>query len=133
MGESMFDVVVVGGGLAGTIAALHARRHGAQVALASRSWGASALSTGALDIAYSPALSPVAQAPRTIAEHVMDIIAHRPRHPYGILGLEATLGGIQRGYELLAQCLTEAELGIGALDLQADNLGLPSSLGAVLS
>lgn len=125
----MLDVLVIGGGLAGAIAALSARRAGAHVALARRSWGATALSFGGLDIAYSPALSPAAQAPRTIAEHVMDIIAHRPHHPYGVLGLEETLRGIRRGYDVLVPALASAELGLGELNFEADNLSLPSSLG----
>ncbi len=128
----MFDVVVIGGGLAGVTAALYARSRGASVALASRSFGATALSSGALDVAFSPALSPAAQTPRTIAEHVMDIIAHRPRHPYGVLGLELTLSGLRRGWELVQPVLRAAGLDPGELDLEADNLSVPSSLGALL-
>jgi glycerol-3-phosphate dehydrogenase subunit B len=128
----MYDILVIGGGLAGTIAALTARARGAKVALASRSWGATALSTGAIDIAYSPALSPLSQSPRSIAEHVMDIIAHRPRHPYGVLGLERSLDGVRRGFATLQKCLSEEGLSLGDLDLEADNLALPSALGAVL-
>ena len=82
----MFDVVVIGSGMSGSVAALAAQRRGARVALATRSWGATALSTGALDIAFAPALSQMHQSPRTIAEHVMDTIAHRRRHPYAVLG-----------------------------------------------
>jgi glycerol-3-phosphate dehydrogenase subunit B len=128
----MFDVLVIGGGLAGTVAALTARARGAKVALASRSWGATALSTGALDVAYSPALSPAAQMPRSVAEHVMDIVAHRPRHPYGVLGLEATLRGLRQGFGHLEKALATTGLTVTPLDLEAENRGTPSSLGTVL-
>lgn len=128
----MFDVLVIGGGLAGAVAALTARDRGVKVALASRSWGATALSTGALDVAYSPALSPAAQMPRTVAEHVMDIAAHRPRHPYGVLGLEATLRGLRQGFVHLEKALAASSLAVTPLDLEAENRGLPSSLGTVL-
>ncbi len=128
----MFDVVVIGGGLAGTVAALAARQAGARVALASRSWGATALSTGAIDIAYSPALSPAQQVPRTLAEHVMDISAHRPQHPYAVLSFEDVVAGVRRGYEMMAPELAASQLEPGPLSFEADNVGLPSSLGAVL-
>ena len=121
----MLDVVVIGGGLSGGIAALSARRRGAKVALANRSWGATALSTGALDIAYTPALSATHQLPRTIAEHMMDIVAHRRRHPYSVLGLERSITGIRRGFEALRRELEPSGLLPAALDLEADNLGVP--------
>ena len=128
----MFDVVIVGGGLSGTIAALAARKQGAKVALAARSWGATALSTGALDIAYTPALSRAHQLPRTLAEHVLDIIAHRRRHPYAVLGLERTVSGLLDGFDLLREALGPYDLAPPPLNLEAANLSLASSLGGVL-
>lgn len=127
----MFDLVVIGGGLAGVIAALTARKNGARVALSSRSWGETALSNGGFDIAYSPALSPIMQMPRTVAEHIMDIIAHRPHHPYGVLGLENTINGIANGYNLLVHELKRQGLTIGPLIFENENVLLPSSLGAL--
>ena len=106
----MLDVVVIGGGLSGCIAALSASRRGARVALASRSWGATALSTGALDIAHTPALSRAHQVPRTMAEHIMDIVAHRRRHPYSVMGLERSIMGIRRGFETLSRELEPSGL-----------------------
>lgn len=128
----MADVVVVGAGLAGCLTALAARQQGAKVAVASRGYGATALSTGAIDIAYSPALSPVSQVPRTIAEHVMDIIAHRPHHPYGVLGLERSLSGIRTGHELLREHVSGTGLDPLPVTLDAENLGVASSLGAIV-
>ena len=55
------DVLIIGSGMAGTLAALTAHRRGASVAVSTRSWGATALSTGALDLAYTPALGRVHQ------------------------------------------------------------------------
>lgn len=113
-------------------AALTAKAKGAKVAVASRSWGATSLSTGALDIAYSPALSPEQQGPRTIAEHVMDIIAHRVNHPYGVLELEPVVHGLRTGFALVKDALAQEGLSLGELALENENLGLPSSLGAVV-
>src|SRR5688500_17232903 len=99
------DVLIIGSGLAGTLAALTARRRGASVAVSTRSWGATALSTGALDLAYTPALGRVHQVERNLSEHVMDIVAHRKRHPYAVVGLERTLSGLQDGCALLGEVL----------------------------
>ena len=128
----MHDVLVLGGGLAGSLAALAARQTGATVALASRSWGATALSTGALDIAYTPAFAPQARLPRSLTDHVQDIIAHRPRHPYGVLGLEQTQSALQAGFALLRTALEDSGLDLQPLHLDQENLGLASSLGAVV-
>lgn len=128
----MFDVLVIGGGLGGTIAALVARAAGARVALANRSWGATAMSTGALDLAYTPALSRAEQDARNLAEHVMDIAAHRRRHPYAVLGIEQAVPALRQGYGVLRDALEGTALQPPELDLQAENLLLPSSLGALI-
>ncbi len=129
----MFDLVVLGGGLAGATAALSARAQGARVAVASRSYGATALSTGALDLAHTPALARASVTPHTIAEHVMDIIAHRPRHPYAVMGLEATLRGLGEGFATLTRAIAPFDLAPPPLNLEAENLLLPSALGALLA
>jgi glycerol-3-phosphate dehydrogenase subunit B len=89
------------------------------------------MSTGALDIAFAPALSRVHQEPRTVAEHVMDIAAHRRRHPYAVLGIERAVPAIRRGFDLLREVLAPAELAPPSLDLEAENHHLPSALGVV--
>ncbi|MEZ4271117.1 MAG: FAD-binding protein [Myxococcota bacterium] len=133
----MYDVLVIGGGMAGSIAALEANRLGARVAVASRSFGATALSTGAIDIAYTPALSPAYQSPRTLAEHVMDIVAHRSAHPYAVLGVERTFSGLRGGYERLQEACTSygsagAVTTIPELDMEDENQWLPSALGTLM-
>ncbi len=78
------DVLVIGGGMAGAAAALSARREGATVLLVARGPGATALSSGAADIAAVEDL-PVRDAARALAE--------RPGHPYArIDDLDAALG-----------------------------------------
>ncbi|HEX9579085.1 MAG TPA: FAD-dependent oxidoreductase, partial [Myxococcales bacterium] len=78
------DVLVIGGGMAGAAAALSARREGASVLLVARGPGATALSSGAADIAAVEDL-PVREAARALAE--------RPGHPYArIDDLDAALG-----------------------------------------
>lgn len=131
MSARRVDVLVVGGGLAGATAALAARKAGAAVAVASRSYGATALSTGALDLAYAPGPTAVARA-RTVAEHLGDIIEHRRRHPFGVIGLAAVLGGLEAGFQLLGELLQGTGLEPTPLALDRPNRLVASSLGCVV-
>ena len=82
------DVLVIGGGMAGAAAALAARAAGASVQLITRGPGATALSSGAADIAAVEDL-PLREAARALAR--------RPGHPYALLpDLEAAIGDALR-------------------------------------
>jgi len=82
------DVLVAGGGMAGAIAALAARRAGRAVALVRRSPGATALSSGAVSVA--PDLGALAGEPlasrRPPLEAAARLAAARPDHPYAVVG-----------------------------------------------
>jgi glycerol-3-phosphate dehydrogenase subunit B len=86
------DVLVVGGGLAGAIAALAARASGARVALARRGPGATALSSGAIGVAtdlWAPPAAPFSSRLDAFSA-ARRIAASRPEHPYAVVraGLE---------------------------------------------
>lgn len=85
------DVLVVGGGMAGAMAALAARGRGARVALVARAPGATALSSGAVSVA--PDLTGLPGAPlasrRPILEAAAHLAAARPDHPYAVVGVAA--------------------------------------------
>jgi glycerol-3-phosphate dehydrogenase subunit B len=85
------DVLVVGGGMAGAIAALAARERGARVALVARSPGATALSSGAISVA--PDLAGLPGAPLASRRPILEAAAHfaaaRPDHPYAVVGTAA--------------------------------------------
>jgi glycerol-3-phosphate dehydrogenase subunit B len=70
------DVLVIGGGMAGAAAALSARQAGASVLLVARGPGATALSSGAADIAAVEDL-PLREAAR--------VLARRSGHPYALI------------------------------------------------
>ncbi len=137
-----FDVIVVGGGLAGVSAALAAKSAGAKVALAARSMGATALSTGALDIAYSPRFDrdvtpqdDPERSHRPLMRQVEDIVHQRARHPYGMLGGDKIQEGTTAGAKLLLEASSgEATPFTGLEDINWDenNLLWPSSLGTLL-
>ena len=85
------DVLVVGGGMAGALAALAARASGARVALVRRSPGATALSSGAISVApHRPAHpnEPLAGR-RGPLESARALAAASPDHPYAVLGVDA--------------------------------------------
>ena len=104
------EVLVIGGGMAGTAAALAARSAGASVLLVSRGPGATALSSGAADVAAAGD-APLLEAARTVAR--------RPGHPYALL---ADLDGALREGLLLLRALGYAGPG-------ERNLWLLSPLG----
>ncbi len=128
----MFDVLVIGGGLAGVTAALEARARGARVALAQRSWGATAMSTGALDIAFAPGSPSEPTATRSVEGHVHAIAASRARHPYAVMGSAASLSAITDGMRLLGPALAPAGLAPRAFDAIQPNQPFISSLGALV-
>jgi glycerol-3-phosphate dehydrogenase subunit B len=82
------DVLVVGGGMAGALAALAAREAGARVALVRRAPGATALSSGAVSVApdlWSLPGDPLS-ARRGPVECARRLAAARPEHPYAAVG-----------------------------------------------
>jgi glycerol-3-phosphate dehydrogenase subunit B len=99
------DVLVVGGGMAGAVAALAARAAGARVVLARRAPGATALSSGAIGVApdvWSAPDAPLSARLRPI-DAARRLAASRPDHPYAVVD-----AGLDRLEEALA--FTAAEL-----------------------
>ena len=92
------DVLVIGGGVAGIAAAASAAQEGASVILVRRGLGATALCAGTIDLApdlYARpgevVLAAAGLAGRTtVSEHVERLLAHRPLHPYAVMGLRAS-------------------------------------------
>lgn len=81
------DVVVLGGGAAGAAAALVARSLGHEVAVIRRAWGATALSSGAADLAPDPLATgrnPRGEG-RSVIACVQALAALRGDHPYAVL------------------------------------------------
>lgn len=84
----MIDVLVLGGGMAGAMAALAAREGAARVTLVRRAPGATALSSGAIGAApdaWAAPDEPFASRLATAAS-ARRLAASRPEHPYAALG-----------------------------------------------
>jgi glycerol-3-phosphate dehydrogenase subunit B len=98
------DVLVVGGGMAGAVAALAAREAGARVVLVRRSPGATALSSGAVGVAPGAAGrdAPLA-ALRGPVEAAQAHALRHPDHPYAVVG--AALGALPEALAFAARAL----------------------------
>jgi glycerol-3-phosphate dehydrogenase subunit B len=120
------DVLVIGGGMAGAVAALSAARAGAKVVVARRALGATAVSSGAVDVAPDPTAPPDdLQAQRLPPEQGAAAVARlHPAHPYGVL--REKLGRLGEALRFCASALPElfdAPSGHNAL--------LPTPMGTV--
>ncbi len=82
------DVLVIGGGMAGAIAALAARETGAKVILVRRSPGATALSSGAVTVARDETALPgdPLASRRGPLDSARRLAAAHPEHPYAVVG-----------------------------------------------
>jgi glycerol-3-phosphate dehydrogenase subunit B len=101
------DVLVIGGGMAGAIAALAAREAGARVVLIRRAPGATALGSGAITVARDETALPGAPlaSRRGPMEAALRIAAAHPEHPYAVLG--GALGRYPEALDFAARVLGE--------------------------
>ena len=112
------DVVVVGAGLAGACAAWAARDAGGSVLVIARAPGATAVSSGCIDVAQAEGDLPIGEA--------ATLLSRQPQHPYGLLGVQ--LGpAIDAAMTMLQQRLSA----LGLRGAAGRNLWLPTPLGKV--
>jgi anaerobic glycerol-3-phosphate dehydrogenase len=126
------DVVVIGGGMAGAIAALRAAALGADVLLIRKGHGSSAMSSGTIDIAgpenFYP-LDPWDSIP-PVADRLKEILRANPLHPYSIIaggrdGLERLRSHLRQACDFMVEKIPL----LGLEGSHERNLALPSVLG----
>jgi glycerol-3-phosphate dehydrogenase subunit B len=106
--------------MAGTVAALAARSMGAQVLLVSKAPGATALSSGGVDVAHLPRRLVPSGSWSEAAGAVAELMPH---HPYGVL---------KRQLSALPEALSFAAAKLGILSaLEPVNRFFPTPLGAM--
>ncbi len=121
----MNDVLVIGAGPAGLLAAWVARQRGAKVKVLASGIGTTHVSPGWIRI-LGIADWRLWIAGRPLQEELISFIPAHPDHPYALAGLEALRGGIAALHEV-AQATGLRYVG----DLSA-NFRLPTALGAVV-
>ncbi len=96
------DIIVIGGGMAGTTAALRAAERRRKVLLVRKGHGSTAMSSGVIDIAGPDGFLPLDQwdSVPPIPERLADILRVNPLHPYSIVaggrdGLERLSGRLR--------------------------------------
>lgn len=120
----MLDLIVVGAGLAGLMAAHEAATAGMKVKVISKGLGSHHWTAGSVDLlGYNPDDgSPVKRPLEAIAQ----LVREHPRHPYALLDE----GGVKQAIDRFASLTEEIGLRyVGAAD-GAENLWLPSPAGA---
>ena len=98
------DVVVIGGGMAGAVAALRAAERGADVVLIRKGFGSTAMSSGTIDVAGSAGFLPQDSwdALPSITAGLIGILRANSLHPYSIIA------GGRDGVEHLKSALSQA-------------------------
>jgi glycerol-3-phosphate dehydrogenase subunit B len=120
------DLLVIGGGMAGAMAALSAKSRGAKVRVVRRALGATALSSGAIDVAPDPVAPGGELAAHLVSPlHAAREVARvRPQHPYGVL--RGQLPRLEEALQFAVHALPD--LLAGPLE---KNALLPTALGTV--
>jgi glycerol-3-phosphate dehydrogenase len=118
------DVIVIGAGLSGLIAAWRACQGGLKTKIISKGWGANYWSTGCIDILGNlpPDFTGRSNSP---ANQLLDLIKKYPDHPYSIIGLELLEKAISSFLNLMDELKYPFN---GSLDR---NLLLPTALGTI--
>jgi glycerol-3-phosphate dehydrogenase subunit B len=123
------DVAVIGGGMAGLVAAMAARDKGRQVILVRKGLGATAMSSGCMDICSDPA--GVRGTPHIdstdVQANIAGVIERNSSHPYSVIA-----GGSVGGTEMVFNAVRDA-LRIALNNASVDGLELMGNPGEVFA
>ena len=120
----MIDLIVIGAGLAGLIAAYTAAKAGRQVKIVTKGLGATHWHAGSIDVLgyYPDDATPVNRPLDTI----QDLVGALPQHPYALLDGTSPTSALKKFVTLMQ----ELGLPYAGAPHQGDNLWLPSPVGA---
>ncbi len=118
------DLLIIGAGLAGLMAGIHAAQQGLRPRIIATGFGATHWTAGTIDVlGYLPGDPKPVHHP---FQAVPQLLAQRPQHPYGLVGVPALRRALQHFQELT----TTLGLPYGGGRNPHTNLLLPSPLGA---
>jgi len=113
------DVIVIGAGLSGLLAAVHAVKRGARVRLIANGWGQQIVSPGWISV--------FDRADGDVLAAAQDYTVAHPDHPYALAGQEALVNGLA----LLQEIAAEIGEPFAPPRLDGRNLRLPTMLGGM--
>jgi glycerol-3-phosphate dehydrogenase subunit B len=118
-----FDVIVIGGGMAGLTAGTRLAQAGAKVAVLAKGHGSTHLAPGTIDVlGYAP------ERVTSPAESLPKLITERPDHPYALVGIDA----VSESLAWFAGCAADGPLPsytyVGGLER---NLSIATALGVL--
>ena len=121
----MLDLIVIGAGLTGLMAAYIAAKQGLKVKIIAKGLGALHWSAGTIDVlgCYPDEHVMV----KYLRDNLQALIETQPHHPYALLG-EARVTGAVQGFWALSE---ESELPYAGPPRSGENLWLPSPVGAL--
>jgi glycerol-3-phosphate dehydrogenase subunit B len=132
--ERTFDTVVVGGGLAGAMAAMTAAANGCKVGVLCPSGGMTSLSSGAINIApdpegHHPGYTAGIGPSLTVEQTLNLLLEQLPGHPYNCAKSKTPFEALRQAVALLQKFCPE--LRVPNLTAKSKNLWLPDALGMV--
>jgi glycerol-3-phosphate dehydrogenase subunit B len=113
------DIIVIGAGLAGLTAAVHAVKAGASVRLIAQGWGQQVVTPGWISVCD--------RADDDVIAEVRGYAALHPEHPYGLAGADGMVDCVER-FRAFAR---EIDLPYGVRLRDGHNLRLMTLLGAI--
>jgi glycerol-3-phosphate dehydrogenase subunit B len=113
------DLIVIGAGLAGLMAAVNAAKEGAKVRLIAAGWGQQIVTPGWISVCD--------RAEDDVIAEVRGYAAIHPEHPYALAGDDAMV----RGLESFRVITSQINLHYDMRSKDGHNLHLPTMLGAV--
>jgi glycerol-3-phosphate dehydrogenase subunit B len=129
--DKKFDIVVIGSGMAGAVAALNAVDSGKKIAVIRRGYGSTALSSGAIDLAADPLGVPgqPLEDNRDWQKNVKEIARRDEFHPYAVLAAGANAPDLELAQALNFIYREFQGVGLPLFPVTGRNLTLINPLG----
>ncbi|MCX5858592.1 MAG: FAD-dependent oxidoreductase [Proteobacteria bacterium] len=129
--EKKFDILVIGSGMAGAVAALKAVESGKKIAVIRKGYGSTALSSGAIDLAADPLGAPgrPLEDNRDWQKNMKEIARRDGFHPYAVLAADRSAPDLEMAQALNFIYRELQGVGLPLFPVTGKNLTLINPLG----